>query len=148
MRARVRAGLDVLRANEMCDTTRVAAIGYCFGGGVVLELARSGAPVNGIVSFHGSLNLPDTTLPNDVTCKVLICHGAEDPHVGFDKVEAFFGEMKKYDADFQFIAYSGAVHAFTNPNAGDDPSTGVAYNAEADRRSWAHMQLFFAEIFE
>lgn len=148
MRARVRAGLDILRANEMCDTTRVAAIGYCFGGTVVIELARSGAPINGIVTFHGGLNAPDTALPNDIGCKVLVCHGAVDPHVGFDKVEAFLSEMKRYGTDFQFIAYSGAVHAFTNPEAGDDPSTGVAYNAEADRRSWAHMKMFFGELFD
>lgn len=148
MRARAQAALDVLRTNDMCDTTKVAAIGYCFGGGVVLELARSGAPVNGIVSFHGSLDAPDTSLSNHVRCKVLVCHGAEDPFVTMDKVEAFLSEMKAGHTDFQFIAYSGAVHAFTNPNAGTDKSTGVAYNAKADRRSWAHMKLFFAELFE
>jgi len=148
MRSRAGAALDVLQTNDMCDPSKTAAIGYCFGGGVVMELARSSAPVTGVVSFHGSLDVPDSNLPNDIRCKVLVCHGAEDPHVGTDKVEAFLSEMKTGQTDCQFIAYSGAVHAFTNPDAGSDKSTGVAYNAEADRRSWDHMKLFFAELFE
>jgi len=148
MRRRVAAGLEVLLKNELCDSDRVAAIGYCFGGGTVLELARSGANLAGVVSFHGNLDTPDPTDAGNIRCKILVCHGADDPHVPLDQVNAFFEEMSKADVDFQFIAYSGAVHAFTNPDAGDDPARGAAYNDQADRRSWNHMKLFFDELFE
>lgn len=148
MRDRVNAGLNVLMNNELCDNSRVAAIGYCFGGGVALELARSGAPIAGVVSFHGNLDTPDPSIAKNIKCRILVCHGANDPNVPFDQVRAFFDEMHAADVDFQFIAYSGAVHAFTDPGAGNDPSRGAAYNATADRRSWDHMKLFFAEIFK
>lgn len=148
MRARVNAGLDVLLNNELCDRDRVAAIGYCFGGGTALELARSGAPIAGVVSFHGNLDTPDPEDAKNIRCKILVCHGADDPHVSWDTVRGFIDEMRAADVDYQFIAYSGAVHAFTNPAAGDDPSRGAAYNAEADHRSWNHMKLFFDEIFK
>lgn len=148
MRARVNAGLDVLLNNELCDSDRVAAIGYCFGGGTVLELARSGAPIAGVVSFHGNLDTPDPTVAENIKCKILICHGADDPHVTWDQVRGFIDEMRAADVDYQFIAYSGAVHSFTNPNSGDDPSRGAAYNPAADKRSWQHMKMFFDELFE
>ena len=148
MRRRVTAGLNVLLGNELCDTGRVAAIGYCFGGGTVLELARYGADIAGVVSFHGNLDTPDPTIARNIKCKILVCHGADDPHVPFEQVKGFFEEMSAAKVDYQFIAYSGAVHAFTNPGSGDDPSRGAAYNAEADRRSWEHMKLFFAELFK
>jgi len=148
MRDRVTAGLSVLLANELCDADRVAAIGYCFGGGTVLELARSGANIAGVVSFHGNLDTPDPKVAKNIKCKILVCHGANDPYVSADQVDGFFDEMRAAGVDFEFIAYSGAVHSFTNPNSGDDPSRGVAYNATADHRSWDHMKLFFAEIFE
>ncbi len=147
MRRRVTSGLNELLNNELCDSNRVAAIGYCFGGGTVLELARSGANINGVVSFHGNLDPPDPSLAKNIKCKILVCDGADDPHVPMDQISAFFDEMRAADVDFQFIAYSGAVHSFTNPNSGDDPSRGVAYNAEADHRSWNHMKLFFDELF-
>jgi dienelactone hydrolase len=148
MRNRAEAGLEILRRTELSDDNRIAAIGYCFGGGVVLELARSGADISGVVSFHGNLDTPDPSDAEDVQCKVLVCHGAEDPHVGWDQVIDFIDEMSAADVDYQFVAYANAVHSFTNPNSGDDPSSGVAYNAAADRRSWAHMQLFFEELFQ
>jgi dienelactone hydrolase len=148
MRARVNAGLDVLLNNELCDRDRVAAIGYCFGGGTALELARSGAPIAGVVSFHGNLDTPDPTVAKNIQCKILVCHGADDPHVTWDQVRAFIDEMRAADVDYQFIAYSGAVHSFTNPNSGNDPSRGAAYNPVADRRSWQHMKVFFDELFE
>lgn len=147
-RSRVRAGLDVLKNHKLCDTERVAAIGYCFGGGTVLELARSGAKLSGVVSFHGNLDTPDPSVAKNITCKVLVCHGADDPHVPFEQVQAFFEEMSSADVDYQFIAYGGAVHAFTEKEAGDDPSRGAAYDADAERRSWEHMKLFFAELFK
>ncbi|MEW6411888.1 MAG: dienelactone hydrolase family protein [Candidatus Zixiibacteriota bacterium] len=148
MRDRAAAGLRVLLTNEMCDTSRVAAIGYCFGGGTVLELARSGADIDGVVSFHGNLDTPDPSDADNIRCKILVCHGADDPYVPDDQVINFFNEMRPAKVDFQFIAYSGAVHAFTNANSGNDPSKGAAYNASADRRSWQHMRLFFDELFE
>lgn len=148
MRRRVNAGLEVLLKNDLCDSKRVAAIGYCFGGGVVMELARSGAPIAGVVSFHGNLDTPDPNDARNIKCKILVCHGADDPHVTWDQVQAFIDEMRSAKVDYEFIAYGGAVHSFTNPNSGDDPSRGVAYNAEADRRSWDHMKLFFAELFK
>jgi len=148
MRARVTAGLNTLLASELCDPTRIAAIGYCFGGGTVLELARSGAEIAGVVSFHGNLDTPDPLLAKNIKSKILVCHGADDPYVPFDQIEAFISEMSAARVDYQFIAYSGAVHAFTNLEAGDDPSSGAAYHADADRRSWEHMQTFFVEIFK
>jgi dienelactone hydrolase len=146
MRERVNAGLDELRRNPMCDTSRIAAIGYCFGGGTVLELARSGSHVEGVVSFHGNLDTPDPGDAENIRSQVLVCHGADDPHVPWDQVVDFHDEMSNAGVDYRLIAYGGAVHSFTNPKSGDDPSTGVAYDADADRRSWAHMQLFFDEV--
>jgi dienelactone hydrolase len=148
MRARINAGLDVLLNNDLCDRERVAAIGYCFGGGTVLELARSGADIAGVVSFHGNLDTPDPSVAENIHCKVMVCHGAADPYVPAEQVQAFHEEMHTAKVDFQFIAYGGAVHSFTNPEAGDDPSQGVAYDANADRRSWEHMKAFFSELFE
>lgn len=148
MRRRVTAGLEELISNELCDRDRVAAIGYCFGGGTVLEPARSGAAIAGVVSFHGNLHTPDPTDAGNIICKVLVCHGADDPHVPDQQVANFFDEMRAAGVDYQFIAYSGAVHAFTNSDAGDDPSQGASYNAGAERRSWQHMLTFFAELFE
>jgi len=148
MRRRVSAGLEVLLNNELCDRSQVAAIGYCFGGGTVLELARSGAEIAGVVSFHGNLDTPDPSVAENIACRVLVCHGADDPHVPAEQVDGFFDEMRAAGVDYQFIFYSGAVHSFTNPHAGNDPSKGAAYNAKADRRSWRHMQDFFAELFE
>jgi dienelactone hydrolase len=148
MRRRVTAGLEVLLNNELCDRNRVAAIGYCFGGGTVLELARSGANIAGVVSFHGNLDTPDPAIAKNIKCKILVCHGADDPYVPNDQVTKFFEEMRPAGVDCQFIAYSGAVHSFTNPASGDDPSKGVAYNESADKRSWQHMKAFFAELFK
>ena len=147
MRKRVQAGLDQMLTMEQVDSNRVAAIGYCFGGGVVLELARSGADVAGVVSFHGSLN---TSLPADaetLKAKALVLHGAVDPYVPAKDVEAFMAEMNAANADWQMVHYSGAVHSFTQKHAGSDPSAGAAYNEAADHRSWAHMRVFFAELF-
>lgn len=148
MRDRITAGLNVLMNNELCDNSRIAAIGYCFGGGTVLELARSGADIDGVVSFHGNLDTPDPAVAKNIKCKILVCHGADDPHVPSTQVNAFMEEMRAANIDYQFIAYSRAVHSFTNPGAGNDNSKGSAYNPDADRRSWQHMQDFFAEIFK
>jgi len=147
LRARVNAALDVLKKQPQCDPKRVAAIGYCFGGTTVLELARSGADIAGIVSFHGGLDTP-TRDANNIKCKVLICHGADDPHVPATDIAALQDELRKAGVDWQMIYYSGAVHAFTRPDAGNDNSKGAAYNKKADERSWQAMEDFFAEIFK
>src|SRR5882724_7911881 len=146
LRARVNAALDVLKKQPQVDTKRIAAIGYCFGGTTVLELARSGADVVGIVTFHGGLDTPTRDAKN-IKCKVLICHGADDPYVPAADVSALQDELRSAKVDWQMIYYSGAVHAFTRPDAGNDNSKGAAYNERADKRSWEAMKVFFAEIF-
>jgi dienelactone hydrolase len=147
MRARAQAGFDVLRAHPLVDRARVAAIGYCFGGTTALELARSGAPLAGVVSVHGGLGTPLPADPGGVKAAVLVLHGADDPFVPPEEVRAFEAEMRRAGADWRLVAYGGAVHSFTNPEAGSDPSRGAAYDARADRRSWRDMQVFFEEIF-
>ena len=148
-RGRLNAGLAMLKKDERTDGSKVAAIGYCFGGTGVLELARAGADVAGVVSFHGGLDAAEGMAAEQggVKAKVLVCHGAEDPHVPPAQVEAFGKEMKDAGADWQVVAYGGAVHSFTQKMAGDDPSKGSAYNEKADLRSWEVMKDFFAEIF-
>ncbi len=146
LRRRARAGLDALRAQPGVDPARLAAIGYCFGGTTVLELARSGAEIAGVVSFHGGL---DTPVPaKTLKAKVLVLHGADDPHVPDKDVLAFAKEMRDAKADWQLVSYGNAVHGFTNPNNGGDPSKGAAYDAAADRRSWAAMRAFFDEVLK
>lgn len=146
LRARVNAALDVLRKQPQCDTKRVAAIGYCFGGTTVLELARSGADIAGIVTFHGGLDTPTRDAKN-IKCKVLICHGADDPYVPAADVTALQDELRTAGVDWQMIYYSGAVHSFTRQSSGNDNSKGAAYNEKADKRSWEAMKEFFGEIF-
>jgi len=148
MRSRANAGLDVLKKHPVTDARRTAAIGYCFGGGVALELARSGADIGGVVSFHGNLDTPTPEDARSINGKVLILHGADDPIVPPDQVIAFQDEMRKANVDWQMVIYGGAVHAFTDLGAGNDPSRGAAYNEKADRRSWEVMKAFFAEIFK
>lgn len=147
LRARARAGLEALKAQKRVDPKRCAAIGYCFGGGAALELARSGAEVAAVVSFHGNLDTPNPEDAKNVKARVLVCHGADDPHVKAEAVAAFEAEMRAAKVDWQLVKYGGAVHSFTDPGAGSDPSQGVAYNAAADRRSWREMKALFDEVF-
>jgi dienelactone hydrolase len=147
LRARVLAGLDVLRANPLTDTGKMLAIGFCFGGSSVLELARSGADVLGIVSFHGGpLTSPTPEDDRNIKGRVLALHGADDPNVPPPEVAAFEKEMRDAKVDWQLVSYGNTVHAFTNPAAGNDNSKGAAYNEKADKRSWIAMQDFFREI--
>ncbi len=149
-RQRMIAALDLLKAEERTDSAKVAAIGYCFGGTGVLELARAGTDITGVVSFHGGLDSADglTAEMGATKAKVLVLHGADDPYVPAAQVAAFQTEFTAAKADWQLVSYSGAVHSFTHPEAGDDNSKGAAYNAAADRRSWIAMQSFFAELFK
>jgi dienelactone hydrolase len=145
MRQRITAGLDAVKSNPRVDPKRIAAIGYCFGGTTVLELARSGADIAAVVSFHGGLDKDRDT--KGCHAKVLVCTGADDRAAPMTQVAAFAEEMRADKVDYQIIIYGGAVHAFTNPASGDDPSKNVAYNAAADRRSWQAMKDFLAEVF-
>ena len=148
MRSRANAGLEVLRNHPLVNVNRIAAIGYCFGGTVVLEMARSGAELAGVVSFHGGLSTPNPNDTKNIKGKVLVLHGADDPTVPPDQVIAFQDELRKAGVDWQMVSYGGAVHSFTNPEAGNDPSRGAAYNEKADKRSWEAMKTFFGEIFK
>jgi dienelactone hydrolase len=147
MRARAEAGLDVLRKHAQVDPKRLAAIGYCFGGTTVLEMARGGSDLAGVVSFHGGLSTPNSDDAKQIKGRVLVLHGADDPFVPAAEVTAFEEEMRKAGVDWQLVKYGDAVHSFTNPEAGKDKSRGAAYQAKADQRSWEAMKAFFAEIF-
>jgi dienelactone hydrolase len=141
----VRAGLDYLAGLPQADTSRMAATGYCFGGKCALELARSGAPLKAVVTFHGALTTADPADAKNIRAKILVLHGADDPFVKQDDVKGFMDEMRAAGVDWQLVQYSGAVHSFTDPRAGNDNSKGAAYNANADRRSWRAMRDFFEE---
>ena len=147
LRARVNAGLDALKKNELVDPRRVAAIGYCFGGTTVIELARSGAELNGVVSFHGGLDSPAPADGKNIKCKILACHGADDPFEKAEDLTAFEKELRDAKVDWRLNKYGGAVHSFTQPLAGNDNSKGAAYNEKADLRSWEMYKSFLAEIF-
>lgn len=147
MRQRVLAAFQELRQNKLADPQRLAAIGFCFGGTAVLELAYSGADLAGVVSFHGGLIPLKVEDAKNVKAKFLVLHGADDPHVKPEDISAFQEGLRQATADWQMIYYGDAVHAFTNPDAGPDKSKGVAYNARAAARSWKHLELFFQEIF-
>lgn len=147
LRKRVRAGLDQLKSFGQVDPEQTAAIGYCFGGTTVLELARSGADVDGVVSFHGGLATPSPEDAGDIKARVLALHGADDPFVPAAELQGFKEEMQKGGVDWQLVTYGNAVHSFTDWTAGSDNSKGAAYNEKADKRSWEHMKLFFQELF-
>lgn len=130
------------------DSTNIIVIGYCFGGTGALEAARINLPIKGVVSFHGGLGRDTTRTIMKIVPKVLVCHGADDFFVPESQVRSFQNEMRKADADWQMIYYANAVHAFTDANAGNDPSKGVAYNEKAAKRSWALMLEFMNEILK
>jgi dienelactone hydrolase len=147
MRRRALAGLEEVKKLPFVDEKQIAAIGYCFGGGVVLEMARSGADLKGVVSFHGNLDTPHPEDAKNIKAKILVCHGANDPFVTQEMVSDFWNQMRNTKVDWQMIIYGNAVHSFSNPQSGSDPSKGMAYNKEADMRSWEAMKEFYKEIF-
>lgn len=147
MRERAKAGLKVLAKHELVDARRLAAIGFCFGGTTVLELAYSGADVKGVASFHGGLTVPKPDEMKSIKASVLVLHGAKDPHIKPEAINAFQEAMRQAGADWQMVFYGNAVHSFTNPSAGTDPSKGVAYDARTASRSFKYLELFLKEIF-
>ncbi len=146
LQKRVTAALNAVRLMPWVDDTRIAAIGYCFGGLCALDLARSGANVVGVVSLHGLLNAPELPSTKPITAKVLALHGHDDPMVPVAAVQAFEEEMTNAAVDWQVHAYGNTMHAFTNPQA-NDPGFGTVYNTLADRRSWISTQNFLHELF-
>jgi dienelactone hydrolase len=147
LRGRARAAFDALAAQPNVDTKRLAATGYCFGGFTALELARSGAPLAGVVSFHGLLATPKPAASGAIKGRILVCTGSADPLVPADQVIAFEKEMSEAGVDWQVITYGGAKHAFTNRHSDALGRPGFGYQPDADRRSWAAMQTHFGEIF-
>ena len=146
MRGRILAALETLQKNPFVDRGRIAAIGYCFGGTTVLELARSGADVLGVASFHGALDTPTPEDAKQIKGKVLVLQGGSDPYTR-DQVPAFEREMKQAGVDYTLVIYEGAVHSFTVLEAGNDKSTGAAYDPEADKRSWEALREFLKALF-
>ena len=146
LQRRMKLAVDVACGQDGADASRVAAIGYCFGGLCVLDLARIGADLRGVVSFHGLFHPPGNTGGNRITAKVLALHGWDDPMATPENVVALAAELTGGGADWQIHGYGHALHAFTNPEA-NDPDHGVAYDSTADRRSWQAMVNFLEDIF-
>jgi dienelactone hydrolase len=146
MRDRAKAGFDFIKAKPYVDSGKMVAIGYCFGGTVALEMGRAGLPLAGITTFHGGLSTPTPQDAKNIKGKVLVLHGALDPYVKEDEVLAFQKEMNDAKVDYQFVAYSGTVHAFTIPTAGNDIKSGAAYNPVSDKRSMQAFMDFMREV--
>jgi dienelactone hydrolase len=152
MAERAQAGLDQLLGTGLVDRSRVAAIGYCFGGTTVQALAYTGAPLAGIVSFHGGLVSATAETAARNRAKILICHGASDPSYKPAEIDAYLKSMNDFKLDYEFIEYAGALHAFSNPDADKMAALNglqgfIGYSPSADHRSWEDMRVFFAEIF-
>lgn len=146
-RSRALAGLELLKKDPKVDQSRIAAIGYCFGGATVQQLAYSGADIQGVVSFHGSLLPPPENAKSLVKAKILICHGANDPMAKEVQLHNYLAAMGKSGLDWQMVFYGGARHSFTNPDADKVGMDALQYSKSADERSWSHMRTFFDEIF-
>ena len=150
-KARFLAALDFLKEQPTVDPNRIAAIGYCFGGGIVLNMARQGVDIRGVASFHGSLTAIKPAQPGAVKAKILVLHGADDKFITPEQIAVFKQEMKTAGAEYQFIAYPGVIHSFTNPDADTYAkkfNLPIAYNADADRKSWEELKKFFNTIFK
>lgn len=144
------AGMEVLKANPFTDPGRLAAIGYCFGGGVVLQMAREGVDLKGVASFHGALDTAEPAKPGQVKAEILVFTGGADKLVPLESIEAFSEEMSKAGADFTVHSLPGALHSFTNPDAdrlGAEFKLPMAYQERADKESWRDLLAFFARIF-
>ena len=144
------AAMQILQNHPTVDPEHIAAIGYCFGGGIVLEMARQGLDLDAVVSFHGSLGTVTPATPGTVKARILVCDGADDRLVPPEQIQAFHREMKAAGVDYKFISYPGAKHSFTNPGAdiyAEKFNIPVGYNKEADKRSWQDMQDFLKDSF-
>lgn len=145
------SAMEIFKKQPVVDSDKIAAIGYCFGGGIVLNMARQGVDnLRGVASFHGSLAAVTPAKQGDVKAKILVLHGADDKFITEEQIEAFKKEMENAGVDFRFIAYPGALHSFTNPEAeeyGKKFNIPVAYDAEADRKSWNELKKFLQQIF-
>ena len=149
-KARFDAALDTLKQQPTVDADNIAAIGYCFGGGIVLGMARMGTEIDGVVSYHGSLATQSPAKKGDIKTRIRVFNGADDPFVKPEQIEAFKQEMEAAGADYRFVNYPGAVHSFTNPDAdatGKKFNLPLAYDKAADEDSWKQTQEFFKEIF-
>lgn len=146
LQKRINAALYATTLLPWVDDSKIAAMGFCFGGLCVLDLARSGADLKGVISFHGLLGAPDNLPNHPIKAKVLTLHGHDDPMGAVEQVQAFEQEMTEAGVDWQLHAYGHTMHAFTNPNA-NDPAFGTVYQADADRRSWIAMKNFLEEVF-
>lgn len=146
LQQRMKLALTHCRKQKEVDAARVAAMGFCFGGLCVLDLARTGADILGAASFHGLFAPPDNLDKISIHSRVLVLHGWDDPMASPEQVLALAGELTGAGADWQIHAYGNTMHAFTNP-AANDSEHGTVYDADADRRSWQSLQLFLAEIF-
>jgi len=149
-KARFEAGMDVLRKDKTVDSREIAAIGYCFGGGVVLNMARMGEELKGVASFHGSLGTDNPAQPGKIKARIISFTGEADPMIGADKVAAFKEEMKAAGADFRVVTYPGVKHSFTNPDAdefGKKFNIPLAYDEAADKDSWKQATEFLREVF-
>lgn len=147
---RFMAAYKLLQQQDNVDKNKMGAVGYCFGGGIVLEMARRGVALDGVVSFHGSLGTKSEAVKGSVKAKVLVLNGEADPFVKKSAIAKFKNEMKAADVNYKFINYPNAKHAFTNPGAdkfGNKFKIPLAYNAEADKKSWKEMKVFFSKIF-
>lgn len=144
---RIQLALDQL-VKAGANPDNIVTIGYCFGGTGVLEAARADMKLKGVVSFHGGLGRDAARLNNPITTRVLVLHGADDPYVPAAEISAFQQEMRDTKADWEMIYYADAVHAFTEPEAGNDKSKGAAYNEKAAKRSWARMNTFLKEVLQ
>lgn len=143
---RMEAALYAVKLLPWANNEKVASIGFCFGGLCVLDLARSGANISGVVSFHGLLNAPKSNQQNKITAKVLVLHGHDDPMSSIEQLTDFKQELTDAGADWQIHSYGNTMHAFTNPIA-NDPDFGTVYQADADKRSWLSMKVFLEEVF-
>ena len=147
VKARFLAALDLLKQDPHVDPKRIAAIGYCFGGGIALAMARQGVDLNAVVTFHGALATQQPAAPGAVKARLLVLTGADDPLVGPDQVEAFKKEMAAAGAKLEVVSEPHAKHSFTNPDAAKAGMEQLAYNADADKDSWERMLKLFAEVF-
>jgi len=150
-KTRFMAAVDFLKGQPTVDPNRIGAIGYCFGGGVVLNMARQGVDLKGVVSFHGSLTAVKPAQPGSIRTKIMVLHGGADKFITPEQIEAFNQEMKAAGADIQFISYPGALHSFTNPEAtesGKKFNMAVAYHPQADKESWTEMKGFLSAVLK